>query len=116
MVNIFFKGQVKIKCTIEGHPYRGSIANMGSGHCLIVLKSIRQAIGKQIGDTVTVVIQKDDEERIVIVPDDFQNALNSNPVALANFNKFSYTNRKEYVAWITPPKGMKPAKTESKKQ
>jgi len=59
----FGKGRVKVHAAFDGVPYDGSIVNMGvkdeGGEiCYIigVLKSIRQAIGKQPGDTVRVVI------------------------------------------------------------
>ena len=59
----FGKGRVKVHATFDGLPYDGSIVNMGvkdeAGEiCYIigVLKAIRQAIGKQPGDTVHVVI------------------------------------------------------------
>ncbi|MBQ6961269.1 MAG: DUF1905 domain-containing protein [Clostridia bacterium] len=59
----FGKGRVKVHATFDGIPYDGSIVNMGvkdeAGEiCYIlgVLKSIRQAIGKQPGDSVRVVI------------------------------------------------------------
>ena len=59
----FGKGRVKVHATFDGVPYDGSIVNMGvkgeTGEiCYIigVLKSIRQAIGKQPGDNVKVVI------------------------------------------------------------
>ncbi len=50
------KAHVKVRGTIDGYPYRGLIANMGEGHCMVVRKEIRQAIGKSAGDTVKVEI------------------------------------------------------------
>ena len=59
----FGKGRVKVHAAFDGVPYDGSIVNMGvkdeAGEiCYIigVLKSIRQAIGKQPGDTVRVIV------------------------------------------------------------
>jgi hypothetical protein len=47
------KGQVKVKATFDGYPYRGVIANMGIGcHILGLRKDIRAAIGKTVGDKV----------------------------------------------------------------
>ena len=94
------KAQVKVRGTIDGYPYRGSIANMGEGHCMVVKKDIRQAIGKTAGDTVTVVMDIDIEPRIVAVPEDLQQALDNNPEAKKIFDKYSYTHKKEYVEWI----------------
>jgi Domain of unknown function (DUF1905) len=49
------RGLVKIKGTIDGHPFRGSFMAMGNGrHMLPVKADVRQAIGKQAGDSVTV--------------------------------------------------------------
>ena len=102
------KAHVKVRGTIDGHPYRGLIANMGEGHCMVVRKEIREAIGKTVGDTVKVVMEIDTEPRIVTVPEDFQSALEDNPEAQENFDRFSYTHKKEYVEWI---EGAKKAET-----
>ena len=59
----FGKGRVKVHAAFDGVPYDGSIVNMGvkdeTGEvCYIigVLKSIRQALGKQPGDIVRVTV------------------------------------------------------------
>jgi hypothetical protein len=44
------------------------------------------------------------EERTVIVPDDFRQALEKNEVAGEIFDKFAYSHRKEYVQWIEDAK------------
>jgi hypothetical protein len=99
------KGQVKVKATFDGHPYRGVIANMGRGcHTLGVRKDIREAIGKQVGDSISVELEKDNEERIVDVPDDLKQALSKSKKALEFFNTLSYTNRKEYAVWVSSAK------------
>ena len=99
------KGQVKVKVTYDGVPYRGSLAKMGH-HChfLLVRKDIRKLIGKNAGDEVWVTVQRDLEERIVEVPDDLQSLFTQNPETKALYDKLSYTHRKEYVRWITDAK------------
>ncbi len=89
------KAQVKVRGTIDGYPYRGSIANMGEGHCMGVKKEILQAIGKSGGDKVKVVMEIDTEPRIVVVPEDFQQALENHRQAKETFEAFSYTHKKE---------------------
>ncbi|MTI20622.1 DUF1905 domain-containing protein [Fulvivirga sp. RKSG066] len=99
------KGQVKVKAKIDGQPYRGSIANMGTGsHILIVKKEIREVIGKQPGDTVNVELQKDTEERTVDMPGELIDLLEKNQNLKVFFESLSYTNRKEYANWISSAK------------
>ncbi len=99
------RGQVKVKVTYDGVPYRGSLAKMGH-HChfLLVRKDIRKLIGKNAGDRVWVTVQRDLEERIVEVPEDLAALFAENPEAEAYYSKLSYTHRKEYVQWITEAK------------
>lgn len=101
----FGKKRVKIMATIEGEPYRGTLVRMGSPHhMLLVLKEIREKIGKSFGDEVAIELEEDFEERHVEVPPDLHNALEANPTAQTFFNKLSYTHQKEYVRWITEAK------------
>jgi hypothetical protein len=99
------KGQVKVNVTFDGHPYRGVIANMGTGsHIIGVRKDIREAIGKQPGDIVTVTIEKDEKERAVDVPRELKSLLSKNAKAKSFYDSLSFTNRKEYAVWISTAK------------
>jgi len=103
--NTFGQKRLKIKATIDGEPYRGTLVRMGGPqHILLVLKEIRERIGKSFGDEVDVEFEEDLEPRKVDVPPDLQQALNADPAAHAYFDRLSYTHQKEYVRWITDAK------------
>jgi hypothetical protein len=98
------KGKISIEATFNGVPYRGSLIKYGNPlHMLGILKAIREQIGKVPGDTIEVVVWKDDEARTVEVPAQFQDLMRKEGL-LPVFNKLSYTHRKEYCRWITEAK------------
>jgi hypothetical protein len=95
----------KIKAMIEGVPYRGILTRMGTErHLLIVLKEIREQIGKTFGDEVTITVELDMEPRLVEVPAELKKAFKTEKEAKAFFEKLSYTHQREYVTWINEAK------------
>jgi Bacteriocin-protection, YdeI or OmpD-Associated/Domain of unknown function (DUF1905) len=101
----FGNKRVKVKATFDGEPYRGLLVRMGEPyHLLILLKEIREKIGKDFGDQVKVTVEEDVEPRVVEVPADLQKELSKNKDAQAFFDTLSYTHRREYVRWIEEAK------------
>lgn len=53
------KGLVKVKGTMDNHPFKSSFMALGNGkHMLPVKKEILKAIDKKPGDTITVVLEE----------------------------------------------------------
>jgi hypothetical protein len=95
----------KVKAMIEGVPYRGILTRMGGErHILIILKSIREQIGRSFGDKIKITVEADTEPRVVKVPPELKRAFKAEREAKAFFEKLSYTHQREYVNWINEAK------------
>lgn len=98
------RGQVRVKARFDGVPYSGSLVKYGHPqHMMPLLKEIREKIGKQPGDTVDVVLERDETVRTVDVPSAFAELLKREKL-LPFFESLSYTHRKEYCRWLTEAK------------
>jgi len=110
MVEFGTKSKIPIKAIIAGVPDSGYLIPYGQPqHMLHVPKSIRQQTGQNIGATIEVELWKDDSQRTLEVPEHLDELFKQQGV-YEFFSSLSYTNRKEYIRWLTE------AKTESTKQ
>jgi hypothetical protein len=99
------KGRVPVKATFDDVAYTGSLVAMdGGAHVIGVLKAIREQLGKQVGDSVDVVLTLDAAPRTVDVPTDLASAIAASDAASASFASLSHSHRREYVQWVTEAK------------
>lgn len=101
---VFGAKRVKVKASFDGEPYRGSIVTMSGCVMLGMTKEIRSKIGKGFGDEVFVVIEKDEEERTVVLPEAVLEAFKAEPALKSAFEAFSYSHQREYSLWLESAK------------
>jgi uncharacterized protein YdeI (YjbR/CyaY-like superfamily) len=71
-----------------------------------VSSEVRSDSGLKAGETVTVRLRVDAEERLLEISADFQVALDANPVASERFAKLSYSNKRRYTMPIEAAKAV----------
>lgn len=99
------ESQVRVKGTVDGHPYRSTLLPTGNGgHFLVVKSEIRKAIVKEAGETVNVTIETDAEPRSASTPKDLIRALEGDAIARSAFEKMAYSHQRAYVDWIEQAK------------
>ena len=101
---VFGSRRPPVRGTVNGVPFRSTIAPYGDAFYLGVNRELRTRAGAEAGDTVVVELERDDEPREVEVPADLAEALTADAAALGTFESLSYTHRKEYVRWIDEAK------------
>lgn len=98
------KGRVPVKGTINGFPFRSSLMNMGDGHMMAVNAQMRAGARCKAGDRVSVVMELDEGERKVELPDSLKKIIESDPKAREAWGKLSFTHQKEWVRAIDDAK------------
>lgn len=101
---IFGGKRVPVRGTINGFPFRSTIATYGDRFYLPVNRGVREGAGASAGETVAVELERDEAPRKVEIPDDLAEALKAAPDARKRFEGLSYTHQKEYVSWISEAK------------
>lgn len=89
------RGRVPVRGTINGFPFRSSLMPCGGPHMMPVNKTLCRVAGAGPGDIVEVVIERDLEERTVEAPPELKKELAKSKAAQANWEKMSFTNKKE---------------------
>jgi bifunctional DNA-binding transcriptional regulator/antitoxin component of YhaV-PrlF toxin-antitoxin module len=96
----FGQARPPVRGTIEGVPFRSTVAVYGGRSYLGVRRELREAAGVGPGDTVTIEVGRDDEPREVTVPPDLAAALAEDSQAADAWDELSFTHRREYVEAI----------------
>jgi hypothetical protein len=94
------RARVPIRGTINGYPFRSSLMPCGGRHMMPVNSTLCRGAGVRPGDHVEIVMERDEEKRTVDAPPLLQKELAKNKAARANWDKLSFTHKKEMARSI----------------
>jgi Domain of unknown function (DUF1905). len=89
------KGNIPVKITVDGHPFDHTLLGSRNGHYLVYNELIRRAVGKDIGDSVHVTLEKDRQPRVFAVPEYLETILKDNGVLDAFLKQPDYLKREQ---------------------
>ena len=96
---------IRVKATFDGIMFRMSLLPHGNGtHWLHLKKEIRETIGKNEGDTVSVIIERDKNPPKVEIPEYLEWLFENEPEIRAAFQKMPLSARKYWLEFIKQPK------------
>lgn len=98
----FGQARPPVRATVNGHTFRSTVAVYGGKYYLGLNREVRAAAAVEIGDVLTIDLERDEEERTVELPDDLEAALDA--ATRAKFDSLSFTHRREYVRWVEEAK------------
>jgi hypothetical protein len=93
-----------VRVTINGHTYRSTVGSLGGEFMLPVSADNRERAGIAAGDDVDVDIELDTEQRRVMVPADFADALEREPAAKQAFDALPYSHQSRHVLAVEEAK------------
>jgi hypothetical protein len=98
------RARVPVCGTINGFPFRSSLMPMGGCHGMAVNKTMRDGAGVEAGDTVNIVMERDEAERVVELPPLLKQELAKSKTAQASWQKLAHTHQKEIALSIREAK------------
>lgn len=95
---------VRIKGSIDGYGFKDvSLLPIGDGkHFMAIKKEIRNAINKEVGDEVEIILQHDSS--IIEIPKELIEAFEASPDGKKMFYTYSPSHQRNYVRYITESK------------
>jgi Domain of unknown function (DUF1905)/Bacteriocin-protection, YdeI or OmpD-Associated len=98
------RARAPVRGTINGFAFRSSLMPMGGCHGMAINKSMRDGAGVKAGDTVSVVMERDEAKRIVEAPALLKKEMAKSKTAQTQWEKLSFTNKKEIARSISSAK------------
>jgi len=98
------RGQIKIKGTINGFPFRTSLFPTREGkHILLVNKRMQKGSRTSPGAVARFEIGLDTEERVATIPEQLQGILVQDRSLRRWYDQLNYSTRNEIGKWVSEP-------------
>jgi hypothetical protein len=92
--------RLPVKVTLNGFTFRTTIAVYGGRYYIGVNKKNREESRVEAGQTITVKVDVDTDERKVTPPPELARAFRRNAGARRFFDTLSFTHQREYAEWV----------------
>ena len=89
------KGNIPVLIIVDGHSFEHTLLPSRNGHYLVYNEFIRQAVGKNSGDTLHVTLEKDPKERKYVVLPYIEKALKDSGVLEQYLKQPDYLKREQ---------------------
>lgn len=99
------RGQIKVKGTINGYPFRSSLFPTGEGgHILLVNKRMQKQGRVTAGANAGFEIELDSEERVATIPEPLERILAEDRSFRRWYDQLNHSTRSEIAKWVNEPK------------
>lgn len=89
------KGNIPVKITVDGYSFDHMLLGSRNGHYLVYNEFIRRAVGKDMGDSIHVILEKDERPRVFTVPSYLETILRDNGVLDIFLKQPDYLKREQ---------------------
>jgi hypothetical protein len=98
------RGRINVRAVVDGAEFHGTLLPSSKGHYLVYSQAMRKHCKKEIGGSVHVLLEVDNQPREVELPHDIAAALAGSPAALVKFTSLAYYLRREEINKINDAK------------
>ncbi|WNS45149.1 YdeI/OmpD-associated family protein [Paenibacillus sp. MMS20-IR301] len=88
-------GRAAVQIVVDGHPFEHTLLPSKNGHYFVYNEFIRRAVHKELGDTLHVILTKDEEQRNLVVPDYIADILNEHQTLERFLSQPDYLKREQ---------------------
>lgn len=88
-------GKIPVRVTVDGYDFEHTLLPSRNGHYFVYNELMRRAVGKELGDSVHVVLKENKEVRQVVLPAYIEEAFLSRQVLDAFLKQPDYLKREQ---------------------